>query len=521
MRKLYLAIPALLLSSAPLPALNDASLRFRAAGVDVASQTFYVQWSLADISDTADVKGFRVLKLVEDPQGNIIMDTLAEVGNRATRFTDDSAPCCTPGIYAVQLISKEPLGGGFVYQPPFRTMQLRSATLDACANAISLQWSPYQQLDQYSISPPVPLPAFTSEVRYHLYGHIGGDAFDPDSAVWLATSNGATSLTLPVAKEKQRYHLYVAAVYNNGKDTSYSNRTDVFVPTPIRPQHIHLDSVLSERQSTTLRFRIDPATEYTRFWAEKSPEINGAYRTFEEFSDKRQTSITDNASGVSYSFYRISAVNACERVTASSAAVTSLAPAVLGETTPAIRWDIAVWHDAGSGATHRAQRYSVRRTSPPGAAGPVADTDDLSLSDDLSHLPDSVACAGQRCYRVEADILDNSRQPLAYVRSAEACTAVANRMEMPNAVQPGSEARNEFTGKSRSMFEPLCACMKEYTLAIYTANGRLVYSGAEPWNARENNSGNFVAQAAYIYHIKITFVSGEQAEKTGTVTVVY
>ncbi|MDR2813357.1 MAG: hypothetical protein LBB79_01690 [Prevotellaceae bacterium] len=520
MKKLCLSIAALLSSNFLLTALDDNSLHFRAAGVDIATQKFYLRWSLPNAGDTADVKGFWILQLREDAQANIIMDTLAEADNRATRFVDNATSCCAPSIYTISLIPKNTSGGSATYKPPFRTMRLDSPTLDECANTISLRWSDYQQLDRYS-QPPTPLPGFTGEVRYHIYGYIGGSTFKPDSAAWLGTSGSATSFALPVAEEKQRYHLYVAAVYNDGKDTSYSNRESIFVPLPVRPRYIYLDSVLSENQSATLRFRVDPSTEYTRFWAEKSSDINGAYSVFEEFADKRQASVTDNAQGGSYSFYRISAVNGCGSVTISSPAVTNLVPVVSGETAPSVKWGIAVWHDGSSGVTRRAQRYDVYRTSPHRAAGFVDSTENASLDDNLSHLPDSVICSSPLCYRVEAFIRDSMQRPLAFVRSAEACAAVATGVSMPNAVQPGSEVVNAFTGKSRSKFEPLCSCMKGFALSVYTPNGKLIYAGAEPWSGRENNSENFVSEGVYIYHIKITFVTGEQVEKAGTVAVVY
>lgn len=517
MRKLHFTIAALLLSAFRLPAMNDASLRFRAAGVDIATQKVYLQWSVPNLSDTAEIKGFRILNRKDDAEGNVIIDTLAEADSHAERFVvDDTALCCTPGIYTLQLIPKDTANVP-PYKPPFRTMQLDEATLDTCANTILLQWSDYQQLDWELI----PLLEFTAGVRYHIYGYAGGSTFAPDSAAWLATSGGVTSFALPVTREKHRYHLYVAAVYNDGKDTSYSNRTSIFVPTPVRPQHIYLDSVLSENQRTTLHFRVDAATEYEHFWAEKSSGVNDEYRMFAAFTDKRQASITDDASGGSYSFYRISAVNACGRVAASSPAVTSLVPVVSGEPTTAIRWNIAVWHDGSSGVTRQAQRYDVYRTSPPSAAGLVGSTEDVSINDDLSHLPDSVACSSDLCYRVEAIIANDEQHPPACVRASGACTAVGARLLMPNAVQPGSEVVNPFTGKSRSKFEPLCSCMKSYTLSVYTSSGALVYSGAAPWSARESNSGNFVNEGTYIYHIKVTFVNGEQVEKAGTVTVAY
>ncbi|MDR0710968.1 MAG: hypothetical protein LBF67_01300 [Prevotellaceae bacterium] len=520
MQKICFTIATLLSSSLLLSALNDTSLHFRAAGVDIATQRHYLQWSVPNVSDTAAIKGFRILRLKEDEQVNLIMDTLAEVGNHVRRFIVDSAAlCCTPRIYTTCLIPKDPSDGGTVYKPPFRTMLLSEATLDVCANTINLQWSAYQQLDPFSIT-PAPIPQFTDMVRYHIYGHIGGDTFDPDSAVWLATSGSATSFALPVTQEKQRYHLYVAAVYNGGSDTSYSNRTSLFVPLPVRPQYISLDSVIGEDRSVTLHFRIDQATEYTRFWAEKSSEMNSSYTFFEEFGNKQQVSITDNASGSS-SFYRISAVNNCGRVAMSSPAITNLTPVVSSKSSSGVEWGIAVWYDSYSGVMQHAQRYDVYRTSPQSAAGAIGSTTELSINDDFLSLPDSVICATQICYRVEAFISDDMQQPIAYVRSPETCTAVPTQVSMPNAVQPGSEMVNPVTGKSRGKFEPLCSCMQGYTLYIYTPDGKLIYSGAEPWNGREKNGENFVPEATYIYHIKITFVSGERAEKTGTVTVVY
>ncbi|MDR3188772.1 MAG: hypothetical protein LBT94_06265 [Prevotellaceae bacterium] len=505
-------------------ALSDASLRFRAAGVDIATQKFYLQWSVPNLSDTADIKGFWVLRLTKDTQANPIMDTLNEVSSRAMRYLDTVTPCCEPSMYTINLIPKNPSDGGTAYKPPLQTMLLDPPMLDECKHVINLQWSAYRKFDMFSM-PPEPDASFAGEVRYHLYGYIGGSAFKPDSATWLATSDGATSFALPITKEKQYYHLYVAAVYNGGSDTSYSNRVSLFVSLPIRPQHIYLDSVIGEGPRATLHFRIDTATEYTRFWAEKSSDINGEYHRFGELADKHQRSATDEAQGSVYSFYRISAVNGCGQVTASSPVVTNLVPNLVplafGELSPSIRWNMAVWHDGGGSVARHAQQYSVYRTSPSGVAGLVDSTTETSIRDDLSHLSDSVICSARICYRVEAAICNDSRQPLAYVRSSEACTDITPNLLMPNAVQPYGEEVNPSTGKSRRNFEPLCACMKSYTLSVYSPSGALIYSGAEPWNGRKSNSENFVSEGTYIYHIKITFVSGEQVQKTGTVTVVF
>ncbi|MDR0687255.1 MAG: hypothetical protein LBF55_01040 [Prevotellaceae bacterium] len=521
MQKRCMATAALLLGCCSLLALSNASLRFRAAGVDVAAQKYYLQWSVPSVSDTAYIKGFQILTLKEekvDGVVNVIMDTLAEVSSNVTRFVDEVSPCCTPNIYTIRLIPKD-VSDYPPFQAPFRTMQLGEPTLDSCANAINLSWSPYEQLDPYNLTTPTPLPSFASEVRYHICGYAGGSTFMPDSAVWLATSGSATSFALPVAKEKQHHHLYVAAVY--GSDTSYSSRASIFVPLPVRPQHITIDSVAGEGQSATLHFRIDRATEYTRFWAEKSSEISGPYAPFEEFDGKQQASITDNSLGSGYAFYRISAVNSCARAAASSPAVTNLAPAVLSEPAAGVRWNTVVWYDGSSGSTRTAHRYDVYRTSPPQLAGFIASTENTSIDEDFSQFPDSAVCSNRVCYRVEAFVDDDRQQPLARVRSPEACNFAAAQALMPNAIQLSSEVVNLATGKRRSMFEPLCSCVQGYTLYIYAPGGTLIYSGAEAWSGREKNSGSFVPEGSYVYHIKITFVNGDHTEKTGTVTVVH
>ncbi|MDR1342676.1 MAG: hypothetical protein LBK18_05405 [Prevotellaceae bacterium] len=516
MQKICTAIAALLLGSNPLLALSDASLSFRAAGVDVATQKYYLQWSVPNVNDTAAIKGFQILQLKEDGQGNVKMDTLAEVGNHAMRFVDTLSPCCSPNIYTIRLIPKDASSYG-AYSAPFRTMQLSPPLLDSCASAISLRWSEYRQLDPFSTT-PVPLPSFTEDVRYHIYGHVGGSAFKPDSAAWLATSGSAAAFALPVTKEKQSYHLYIAAVYNNGGDTSYSNVTSIFVPLPVRPQYISIDSLVGEKESVTLHFRIDKATEYTRFWAEKSPEMNGVYTTFEEFGSKQQASITDNADG-GYRFYRISAVNSCNRAAISSPAITNLVAAVLSDPAAGIGWSMVAWSSGDS--ARRAQRYDVYRTSPPRFAGFVGSTSATSIDEDFSQFPDSVICSNQLCYRIEAFVVDDRQQLIACVRSPEVCNAANAQVVMPNAIQLGSDIVNPLTGKNRSRFEPLCSCVQGYTLYIYTPDGRPVYSGVEAWSGQEKNSGNFVPEGSYIYHIKITFVDGKRMEKTGTVTVVY
>jgi hypothetical protein len=495
-------------------ALSTNPLRFRSAGVDVATQKYCLQWEIPNINDTAELRSFWILRLKTDQQGNVKMDTVAEAGNRTTRFVDKTAACCDPAIYTIRYVPKS--GANYSsYEAPFRTMQLHPATLDTCANAIRLRWNAYQKLDEFS-NPPTPVAGFESEVQYHIWAHIGGSTFVPDSVQWLANAGNANAFSLPLRDEKKFYHLYVAAVYNGGIDTSYSNLSTLFAALPLRPRYIDIDSLIGSEQGVALHFAVDAGTEYVRFAAEKSPEYNGNFHPFAELGSKLQTSIDDpQVTSSDFAFYRISAINDCGNVTASSPVATSLAARAYGSgQSNILEWN-SVRYD-GEAAT-----YIALRSSPQSLVGIVGSTDSTTLNDNLALLPNEVA--SRICYRVEARV-DKGLGRIHLVRSSEVCSVITPQAFMPNAIQLSSEATNSATGKQRNLFEPVSSfAIARYTLTISSRDGRKIYAGSEPWNGRWSNDSNqnFVPQARYIYHVKIIFANQETAEMRGAVSVIY
>jgi len=491
-------------------AVDVSAVHFRSAGVDIAtSQRYLLQWTFPNPNDTADIKNVLVLKLTTDEYGNTTLDSVAMLNNEATQYVDSINSCCEPIAYALRLFDKDPTKPA-ITTDLFRTMKLNSPSLDTCANAIKLRWSNYEKLDRFDYPHYNPIAEFFEEVRYHIYGYAGGSVFNPDSVVWLAAVGNATFYALPIIAEKKYHHLFIAAVYNNSSDTSYSNRVQIFTPLPIRPHYISIDSVLVSEQSTTLRFRIDNSTEYNRFWVEKSNDANvWPTQPIVEFNNKQQTSITNNAGGNNIAFYRISAVNDCGRVTTSSPVAATLGTAVYNSNNVnyiswnAIRYDN---HDAG---------YTVYRTSPAELAETLGSTSQTSITDDLSLLPDT-SIGATFCYAVEA-IIPNKY----YVRSVNACYAITPQVYMPNALQLSSSIVNATTGKSRNLFEPVSSYKFTYTMYIYSRTGKQIYSGQQAWNGKENNTGEFVTEGSYVYFVKIFFANGNRTELTGNVVVVY
>lgn len=495
-------------------AVNINAVHFRAASIDIVSQKYLLQWYYPNSNDTAAIKEVLLLQLRTDELQTPVLETIDTVNRQVNRYIVDTFRCCTPQSFALRLVDTSPSS-----PPPatdlFRTMQLNALSLDTCANAINLRWSPYQKLDRLDYPNYRPIADFTDEVRYHIYGYVGNSTFNPDSMEWLATSESATSFALPIVQEKKYHHLLVAAVYNNGADTSYSNRERIFTPMLVRPQYISIDSVLIGEEGTTLRFHIDPNTEYRRFWAEKSNDAAMGFEPFAEFNSKQQTTVNNDIGGNSIVFYRISSVNACAQVTVSSPVATSLAVNVYSDgNANTISWNKITYN--GYDAT-----YNVYRTSPPELATMIgSNLADNSATDDLSLLPDSIIGA-RICYAVESIVQDESLQSINYVNSASTCHAVTPEVYMPNAIQLSSGVVNTATGKSRNLFEPVSSYALTYTLHIYARAGKQIYSGSEAWNGRENNTGDFVNEGSYIYFVKIIFANGNQVEKTGNVTVVY
>ncbi|MDR2938240.1 MAG: hypothetical protein LBU92_04800 [Prevotellaceae bacterium] len=512
MRKLFSILFLFCVSAQATHAVDVNAVHFRSAGVDVATQKYLLQWSYPNPNDTLAIKNVQVLMYATDEFGYGKLATVDTLDNQVTQYIDNKNSCCAPPImYALRLIDT---GTNLPATTDlFCTMQLSAPTLDTCANTINLQWSAYQKF-VYSNEQLQPVVEFSNEVQYHIYGYVGGNIFKRDSMVWLASAGSATSYALPVVREKKYHHLLIAAVYNNGQDTSFSNRVPLYAALPLRPQYIAIDSLMVNEESTKLCFQIDPATEYAHFFVEKSNDINVGFEKIEEFFNKNQRSVQLGEGGNTAAFYRVSAVNSCGRVTVSSPVATALGVNVHSEEKAnSVSWNSIRYNGFDA-------RYNVYRTAPSELATSFYDVQNIGMTDDLSLLPDSVFGA-EFCYVVEAVIQNNELQNICYVRSAEECSSYTPQAHMPNAIQLSSNFQNPTTGKSRNLFEPVSSSTISYTLNIYARSGRQIYSGSASWNGRENNTGEFVNEGSYAYFVKIFFANGKQIEKTGNVTVVY
>jgi hypothetical protein len=487
----------------------------KSAGIDIQQQNHYlIRWD-SDSKDPANINHYKIEK---HKKNTTTFETIGTANKNSTSYIDATTACCESEAFAVSTVRNDgsiPSTSDF-----FKTMFLKTPVLDECTNSMSLSWSNYQKLDKFEFNP---IASF--EANYHIYGYIGGTQLKPDSVEYFGSSGTNTSFVINNVVEQKYHHYYIAAVYNNGADTSYSNIQATYVNLPLRPKYISIDSVIMSQASTIIRFSIDTDTEYTKFSAEKSNDKNGPFLPFETISDKSNDMIEHTISSAQRIYYRISAVNSCGNVTFSSPTVASLQVQVGSRGTK----NLISWNDIEYNGYQNAV-YNVKRTEPKTFMANIGNTSSTSIADDLSTEPTEII--GQTtCYEVRANVQDENSINIFHAKSAPTCHTITPDVYMPNALRPNSYEINPDTKNSRNLFKPVSAFdyiqdaepgkYFTFVLRVYDRWSKEIYSGSEAWNGRYSNTGNFVDGGNYYYHIWITFANGNKIEKTGYVTVVY
>ncbi|MGL4364022.1 MAG: gliding motility-associated C-terminal domain-containing protein [Bacteroidales bacterium] len=484
-------------------------VHFRSASVDPLTQKFTLKWQYPNPSDTTRISKVQLLEVVQDALQNLKLEVFDSIESHRTEYVDVRSNCCTPKAFALRLEPKN--ASEFpLFTNPFRTMQIKTIRVDDCTNSIRIAWTPFEQLNKNS--PYAPIEAFSNKVEYEVFAHIGGSVFNLDSVQHIASAGNKQTLNIPIEYEKKYYHIYVAAIYNQGKDTSYSNVERLFVPLPLRPKFIRIDSLISGKERTKLYFTIDDDTDYSNFRIETSLDPNIGFTPFISFSGKHNTII--EFENVSLRFFRISSINNCEVSTYSSSAATNLSLMISNQSLSNIlEWNYVSYNNMPA-------FYNIYRTAPIWIKGLITETTENSITDNLHTLPDS-ALTSPMCYLVEAIVESKTTSENHTVRSSETCYKLEPVVFMPNAIQVTSQEQNLETGKQRNLFEPVSTFKHSYRMEIYTREGQLVYKGNEAWNGREKNVGNFRPEGIYHYRIIITFAGGTTSLKQGYVTLVY
>jgi hypothetical protein len=309
---------------------------------------------------------------------------------------------------------------------------------------------------------------------------------------------------------RHKYYFVIATVYNEGRDTSFSNIQMVeydFLTHPV----IRLDSVISTEEMNKIYFNINVTTQYSDFILERSVKSDSAEFVEVARFDKYTRAAYDTTAGGQAYFYRVSATKDCGAIIKSSPVVAALALKLTArEAQNILRWNAI--HDAPKSSSV----FTLYRTSPSEIV--ISSDENISAIDYESAMYSSQAY----CYYVEGVAADSFGRQIAYVRSATVCYEAVSVWFMPNAVSPFSAQSNSETGIHRNQFRPICDHPHTFLLKIFDRWGNEVYSGNNTgWNGQDNKMGATIPEATYTYWVQIIFKNGKKEEKVGNVTVVW
>jgi hypothetical protein len=488
----------------------------RRATIDLYTQQYRLDWDLP--ADTSRVAYYRIGRRTERATGGFVYaeDELIYAYKRETTYMrfPNYIGCCAKQVYA---INSMPLHTGVdfpVWSDGYQTMYQWEANLDTCEQDYMLMWTPYYKINSYNL---YPYANWEKELSYLIYVSEGAD-FDPSSMrlfanagnVPLGTTSDNRIFRMKKVEGHHRYHFVIAAVYNDGRDTSYSNVQTLEYDFYMHPS-IKLDSIVTSQNSiNNVHFRIDLNTLYTDFVLERSQRSDTLFAPIAHF-DKYARTAQDSAHGGRSWYYRVSVVKPCGAVIKSSEAVSSL----LLNVTAREAQNVLRWNEIYSG-NKSTSSFTLYRTSP--TILHMATTADMWAID----YEAAIYSSKDYCYYVEGAAADSFMRQIAYVRSKTECYEAMTAWFMPDAVSPFSTQYNQTTGMRRNDFRPICGKKHKFILKIFNRWGSQVWQGENVgWDGQANSLKVEMPEGAYTYWIQIIFPNGRREERIGNVTVVW
>jgi gliding motility-associated-like protein len=366
-----------------------------------------------------------------------------------------------------------------------------SSTYDTCNNRINILWTKYvgwgNKLTTYQVR-----EALTQKVY-----------------ATLASSD--TSYILPNVTTDSTYTFVIVATSSDGY-ASFSNIDSIYTEAPGLPSNVGAQSASFIAQSQVrVTFALDAAAELKNYRLLKSNNPGGpwdtVYTTLNYASPLFE--YTDNVTGGASVYYRLDALNVCERGILSSKLVTGIVPEYnISDLHVNLTWDEYL---------DGVQGYRVFRTIGTGTPAeltnlPITDT---NFSDDIGSVAGQ-QLSGNICYTVESiseDILGNTNTSL----SQTVCIDLSSEIFIPTGFTPnGDNVNDEF--KASFAFIP-----EKFVMVLYDRYGFKVFEtkdATKGWNGLLKN-GSKAPEAVYIYFISFTTSDGKKIEKKGNFTLIY
>jgi gliding motility-associated-like protein len=364
-----------------------------------------------------------------------------------------------------------------------------TAVSDTCHGTIDISWTSFQN----------PLHPADS---YVLWSGTGEGSMEPDSILPLT----ATSLSLSDMASSTRYCFYVSSSYEE-EELSASNKACVRTGSEIFPGWVSIGSVSVTPNGLSIAGSYDGEGSLDSFVLQELDPISSQWSAVMSGtgSDGSYTAEIPGADTGSVNLYRISVVNICGIVAATSPPARNilLESSVTG-TRIDLRWNnpfpsddvvCSVWRETGKGWEE--------------IAGNISDT---VWSEDYSSFAQNILSA-YVSYHVTV-LRAGAPAGAPQSRSNTAYAELIENIYMPNAFTPNGDGLND-------LFLPVLSFVPvSYEMRIYTRNGVLVFSTgdhAAGWDGRYHDTP--MASGVYLWSMRVTAPSGRTEERRGTVTI--
>lgn len=391
-----------------------------------------------------------------------------------------------------------------------------TATYSTCDNHIVCQWKPYMETI-YEGS------ARWAVVSYQIWGRNLQDSTmytreNENFSLWSILQDTTSEIRVQAPAETPFYQIQMRAINAFG-DTATSPCIMVSHRTITLPTNLSLDSIIQQTDSLFVYYQLNADTiemNWELFLQNQTDSlsipIEPKVRSLSSIP-KALRFPTSNIQNLDRNYrVMLRGKNTCNEVIMQSNSVYTLNIACeQWPTSYHLDWNN---HDAPADI-----HYTVFRSIQNGTFQSIASNiTQQEFNDPLTDLlnPPPVGSLPV-CYRIHAHYPNGNR----VINRISACAIPTQTVHMPNAIAPMRDDYNPVTGKSRNRFEPVGISIAEFHLLIVDRNGKIIYSGTEPWNGKQNNNANFVLEGSYSYRCKIRFFDYSKKTLSGTLTVVY
>lgn len=467
--------------------------------VSIVGNSPVITWSP---SPSPEVIGYQIYKENPYGSGNYFPYPNPTTIINSTSYTDVAAVdlLVRYAIIAVSACNKSLLGLGNTVDGTTgpHTSMVVQGDIDACSQAISLNWNAYENWKEGIQS-------------YEIWLNKNGSGFQ----LYQTVSKNTTQLTYANAQDNDVLVFQVRAVEKNKVNRALSNslRFNVLVNRPM--EYIHLTKLtVTNENEIDLSWEWDTDVDYVGgdLLSGTEPSNLAPRLNLPVISTAVNSFTDDQVSPEKNSYaYKIQTEDACGHlVTSNLGQSIFLEVEALEDFENQITWSAATL-EYGTVQDYSLYKY-VGNTAQRIATLPATD---LSYTDVLDLSNENEA---ENCYFVLANIVlnfPNGQSIFTQSQSNQTCAVQSSNIQIPNAVSP--------SGKNRS-FRPIVVfsrSISNYSMLIFDRYGQQIFESNnlyDAWDGTKN--GQALKMGMYVYFIRFQAPDGTWIERRGTVMLV-